>query len=111
MRLLVTTLTAIAALGSVPTALARMQFINPPEFKSSNVVEPSRHSVHVAGAPLEISWTPATKGRKLSVVLYQLNATMAAAFEGEFKASELPFEFITRTTASYQSSEWHLNGQ
>ena len=86
---------ALAALGSLPTALARMQFLSPPAFTGL-----AEHPVHVVGSSLDIQWTASQKGKKLSVVLYQLNATQAASFSGQFHSTDGPFEFITRTSVS-----------
>lgn len=97
MRLSVASLSALAAVGSVPTALARMQFLSPPEF--TGVVEPSRHPVRAIGTPFELEWTPAEEGKKLSVMLYQLNVARAATFNGRFQSSDSG-EFIIRMNSS-----------
>jgi hypothetical protein len=89
-----------AALGSLPMALSLMEFRRPPAF--TGLVDPSRNPVRVIGTTLDLEWTPSQEGKKLSVVLYQLNATRAATFEGQFHFTEGPFEFITRKSDHLQ---------
>ncbi len=86
---------ALAALGSLPTALGRMKFLNPPAWSDR-----SERPVRVIGSTLDLQWTASQQGKKLSVVLYQLNATQAFSFSGQFHYTEGPFEFITRKRAS-----------
>ena len=100
MRLPVVFISALAAVGSVPTALARMEFLSPPEFSGS--VEPSSHAVLAVGTPLKLVWTPAEEGKKLSVMLYQLDATQAADFDGRFRPSDVGSgEYITRMVVPF----------
>jgi hypothetical protein len=100
MRLSAALLSALAAVGSVPTALARMQFLSPPAFSGS--AEPSSHLVHAIGSSLKLQWTPAEEGKKLSVMLYQLNAGRAANFDGRFRPSDAGLaEYITRMVVPF----------
>jgi hypothetical protein len=92
---------ALAALGPV-TVLARMQFIKPPAFTGE-----SQQSALVVGSPLNLEWTPAEAGKKLSVLLYQLNATRAANFDGIIYHTEGPFEYITRTSPKLKLPRWN----
>ncbi|KAK4096928.1 hypothetical protein N658DRAFT_435097 [Parathielavia hyrcaniae] len=80
-----------------------MEFLKPPAF--TGLADSSENPVFVMGTTLDIEWTPARKGRKLSVVLYQVNATRAATFDGEFHFTEGPFEYITRENQSCYAEE------
>lgn len=91
-------LAALAALGS-GTTLAKMQFIKPPAFTGKG-----EQSVLVVGSPLNLEWTPAQDGKRTSVLLYQLNATRAANFDGIIYHTENTFEYITRTILSLSST-------
>ncbi|AEO69627.1 uncharacterized protein THITE_2120289 [Thermothielavioides terrestris NRRL 8126] len=75
-----------------------MQFINPPLF--SGPVPASKNQVLVISSTLNIKWTDPPPDKKLSVVLYQLSASQAAAFSGSFGDADRTFEFITRTASS-----------
>ncbi len=85
---------ALAALGSLPAALGRMKFLSPPAWTDS-----ASRPVRVIGSTLDLQWTASQLGKKLSVVLYQLNATEAVSFSGQFHYTQGPFEFITRKSA------------
>jgi hypothetical protein len=87
-------LAALAVLAAVPATTARMQLINPPEF--SGQVSESDYPVRYIGQSIDLKWTPNAAGKKLSCVLYQLDASQAATFEGSFHFTAGPFEFITR---------------
>lgn len=106
-------LTALAAFATllVPSAQARMQFLSPPAFDENGSA--TTRAVRTLGQTLELKWTPAQQGKKLSVVLYQLNATRAASFDGVFHFTEGPFEFITResTILSLGASRWRSGGE
>ncbi|SPQ26146.1 ac5f7ab3-7ca5-4c5e-bc32-3a1189cdcc9c [Thermothielavioides terrestris] len=95
---------ALAALGSVPGALATMQFINPPLF--SGPVPASKNQVLVISSTLNIKWTDPPPDKKLSVVLYQLSASQAAAFSGSFGDADRTFEFITHDQVNATSFPW-----
>ena len=82
---------ALAALGSLPTVFGRMKFLNPPAWSDS-----AERPVRLIGSTLDLQWTSSQQGKKLSVVLYQLNATQAVSFSGQFHYTEGPFEYITR---------------
>jgi hypothetical protein len=68
-----------------------MQFLSPPAFTGL-----ADHAVYVVETSLGLQWTASQPGKKLSVVLYQLNSTQAAGFQGQFHYTDGPFEFITR---------------
>lgn len=89
---------ALALVGFIPTVFSAMALLKPPAF--SGMVEPARNPVRVMGSTVDIQWTPADEGKKLSVVLYQLNATGLANYNGEFHFTAGSFEFITRTKDS-----------
>ncbi len=91
--ILTAALVAFWALAASPVH-ARMQFLSPPAFDGTGTA--TTRPVRTLGTALELKWTPAPQGKKLSVVLYQLNATRAAGFDGVFHYTEGPFEFITR---------------
>jgi len=90
-------LTDFAALGLVASTAAKMTFINPSQF--TNKLKVSEHDVWVLGQTIDLRWSQPDKGRKLSVVLYQMNSTMAESFNGQFPGDDPPFEFITRNYA------------
>lgn len=96
MRQIISTLGAFLLLmGSIPTALGRMQFLSPPEFSERRNAQ--RNTVWTMGAPIELRWTPGVQGKALSVMLYQLTAEEAATFDGEFDYTQSDgAEFITR---------------
>ncbi|KAK4041311.1 proline-rich receptor-like protein kinase PERK1 [Parachaetomium inaequale] len=95
---------ALVALGSAP-ALGRMEFRNPAAF--SGLVEPSKNPVRVVGSELDLKWTASQEGKKLSVVLYQVNATRAASFNGEFTPDDDgDMEFITHDQVGATSFPW-----
>ncbi|KAL2022403.1 hypothetical protein VTK56DRAFT_5470 [Thermocarpiscus australiensis] len=94
----------LAALGAIPTAMSRMQFINPPEF--GGPVMASQNPIRYLGEPVDIKWTPNEPGKKLSVVLYQLDADKAREFRGSFHWTEGPFEFITHDQVDATEFTW-----
>jgi hypothetical protein len=108
MRVFVAALRALAALASASPALARMRFESPPEF--TGVIAPSKNPVYAVGTPLWIRWTPATEGKKLSVMLYQLTEAQAASFNGKLHGE--PAEYITRTSLSedQRQDQWLIPG-
>ena len=91
----------LAALGALPPALGRMAFVNPPAFSDQ-----AERLVRLVGSTLDIQWTASQKGKKLSVVLYQLNATQAVSFSGRFHYTEGPFEYITRMCFVSLGTAW-----
>lgn len=86
----------MAALGLVPSTLAKISLINPPQFAGQ--ISTSQYDVWMEGQTIDIRWSAPEPNRLLSVVLYQMNTTMAANFNGQFPGDDPPFEFITRTS-------------
>ena len=91
----------LAALGALPPALGRMAFVNPPAFSDQ-----AERLVRLVGSTLDLQWTASQQGKKLSVVLYQLNATQAVSFSGRFHYTEGPFEYITRMCFVSLGTAW-----
>ena len=85
-----------AALGLISLTMAKISLINPPQF--TNRISTSQHEVYVEGQIIDLRWTAPEPNRLLSVALYQLNATFAAGFQGQFPNDDPPFEFITRSS-------------
>ncbi|KAK4156121.1 proline-rich receptor-like protein kinase PERK1 [Chaetomidium leptoderma] len=108
MRLFVAALAALATLGSAPrTALAVMEFHHPPQYTGLSITElTEKPVVRVLGTPVELEWTSVEEGKKLSVVLYQLNATQAATFDGKFPSVPANFEFITHDQVEVSKFRW-----
>jgi hypothetical protein len=86
--------TVLAALGLAVSTAAKITFINPPQF--TRQIKATEHDVWVTGQTIDLRWSQPDKGKKLSVVLYQMNSTMAANYNGQFPGEDPPFEFITR---------------
>lgn len=96
--------TALALMSS--PALAAMQFINPPQFRSR--VLSDNYPVRYIGDTVNIRWTAGPSGKKLSVVLYQVNTTKAATYDGSFHSNEgtAAFEFITHDQIDETQTTW-----
>ena len=84
----------MAALGLASSTIAKISLINPPQFGGR--ISPSQYDVWTEGQTIDIQWTTPEPNRLLSVVLYQMNATFAASYNGQFPGDDPPFEFITR---------------
>lgn len=84
----------MAALGLASSTMAKISLTNPPQFGGR--ISPSQYDVWMEGQTIDIQWTAPEPNRLLSVVLYQMNTTMVANYNGQFPGDDPPFEFITR---------------
>ncbi|KAK0755078.1 hypothetical protein B0T18DRAFT_400652 [Schizothecium vesticola] len=96
--------TAMAALGLASSTMAKISFINPPQFGAR--ISPSQYDVWMEGQTIDIQWTAPEPNRLLSVVLYQMNATLAANYNGQFPGDDPPFEFITHDQVNQTFFRW-----
>ncbi|KAK0619177.1 hypothetical protein B0T14DRAFT_566067 [Immersiella caudata] len=94
----------LGILGLAVSTAAKITFINPPQF--TRKVQVTEHDVWVTGQTIDIRWSQPDEGKKLSVVLYQMNSTMAASFNGQFPGADPPFEYITHDQVGATFFRW-----
>ncbi|KAK4446772.1 hypothetical protein QBC34DRAFT_145161 [Podospora aff. communis PSN243] len=96
--------TVLATAGLAVSTAAKITFINPPQF--TRQIKATEHDVWVTGQTIDLRWSQPDKGKKMSVVLYQMNSTMAANYNGQFPGQDPPFEFITHDQIDATFFRW-----